>query len=77
MLPGAFPGRLLNICRDCCERIDGGIEVGGAVVVGVTEPPTINLAAAVPTSFSSLAEESSKIDLSRLSGRPGEKLEGK
>lgn len=68
MFPGVFPGRLLNICSDCWDKTDGWTAV---VDVGVTEPPlpTINLAPlpAFP-SFSSLAEESSNIDWSRLSG---------
>lgn len=67
MLPGVFPGRLLNICRDCCDNKDGWTVV--VVVVGVTDPPTVNFAP-FPSSFSSLAEESSMNDRSRLSGRP-------
>lgn len=69
MLPGVFPGRLLNICRDCWESWEGWTFVVVVVVVGDTDPPAVNLAP-LPSSFSSLAEESSTNDRSRLSGRP-------
>lgn len=64
IFPGVFPGRLLNICNDCCDKTEG---CTGAGVVGVTEPPTMNLAPLVIISFSSLAELSSINERFKLS----------
>lgn len=64
ILVGVLPGRLLNICSDCCDKTLGGSGAVVVVVVGVTFPPTINFA---PPSVSSLADESSRKDRSRLS----------
>lgn len=64
IFPGVFPGRLLNICNDCWDKTEG---CTGAVVVGVTEPPTMNLAPLAFISFSSLAELSSISERSKLS----------